>query len=152
MWFHPKCKHDAYHLWDWSLQSTYNISRLVRWRLRIWLLRTVKCTKEYFIRESTVNAKAKSLLINLHSVSLNPLRFHLAIGYLISVPYTGVLLFLCCIAENRHKGWKMLWKGGYCNYIKNKYWKTNVKKVKCSSLCPTNYGLLRSIVCATCEM
>lgn len=51
-----------------------------------------------------MKAKAKSLLINLHSVSLNPLRFHLAIGYLISDLDTGLLQFLCCITENRRKG------------------------------------------------
>lgn len=49
--------------------------------------------------------KAKSLLINLHSVPLNlPSEVYLAISYLISDPGSGVALFLCCIAESRHKG------------------------------------------------
>lgn len=59
-----------------------------------------------------MKAKAKSLLINLHSVPLNlPSEVYLAISYLVSDPGSGVALFLCCIAESRHKGWKVLGRG-----------------------------------------
>lgn len=87
------------------------ISHLVRWRLRIWLLRTVKCSKEYFVRGSTVKAEAKSLLINLHSVPLN-LPFEVSFSYqLLNFRswYWGSYSFCAVLLRTDIK--EMLWRG-----------------------------------------